>query len=599
MQESHQEESSQQGTGLTCPVHNEAFVRVCLNPVCTAQAMMCSGCLIENQEHVAFHKTDIKTLAEFLQVADAAYNHLKSRNFNPNDISPFLVDFINESENVSEKLTSRYYEEIEKIDIEYELLIKEFVTMAEQQREEIKNLIKQQFEQISANYSYVLDKVRHYYKILSPEEEEEAFPDKERIFANLESASSLADLEKYVQKIKDEIAEGFSVVTSKGEDASKKLKMSRHLNELAESVEKQIKAHAEFAFVFEKEPENKLFRENITKQLQEFFKANRESVVLPQMIDIENLELKQELEVSQFKSKDFEIADDLSLPENFSPPFMHFFKENSNSLFILAAPTFAKKNERLNVHKIDLSHQFKIPYEHGTVATPQGNLFLIGGQNLKNYYRDAFEFVMTTRTLVRIPSMKRGRANHAICYMHNNIYVIGGQDSSGYLRECERYDMNAEKWFDISPISKPTAGATVCGFNNQCLYKFGGIQGKNDYVGTVEKYDVDLNYWTTINLHTIIGVNDFILGEHMESVQINKGQILLFGGKYKGDTLRHCLLFDTESSRLKNDPAVNLPFEEYFKSPKSVMVRGGYVTSIGFSSKKILCFNGQSWFVTK
>jgi hypothetical protein len=74
---------------------------------------------------------------------------------------------------------------------------------------------------------------------------------------------------------------------------------------------------------------------------------------------------------------------------------------------------------------------------------------------------------------------------------------------------------------------------------------------------------------------------------------------LLLGGKYKGNTLNNCLVFDTESSTLKNNPAIKLPLEEYSKSPKSIMLRGGYVTCIGFYSRKIMCFNGQGWSVVK
>lgn len=585
-------------SGLYCPFHFEKFIRVCMNPVCSHQNFLCSGCMLDNQEHCRLHKPDLKTINEFIQIAESAYKQLKNKNFKPSDISSSLVAFLNQSEIISERLTSRYYEEIRKIDIEFEFLIKEFSAICYQQRDELKNEVKQQFEQISVNYSYVLDKVRHHYRILSPEEEEEVYPNKDRILYSLESAPGLPELEAMLRKMKSEIAEGFPSSMNKSEESTRKLELRNNLQYLAETVENQIKTHMDYEYVFEKQNASQAYRAKTKTQIQEFFKGVRESIVLPTIIDTQNVNMKDELSLIRPKLKDFDVEDDSALPENSSPPFLHFFKQNTHSLYVFHVPSFAKKNERINTQKIDLNNDFKIPYEHGSVATPQGNLYLIGGQDYKNHFKDCFEFVFSTRTFLRIPSMKKARSNHAVCYMHNNIYVVGGQDSNGFLRECERYDLNSEKWFDIAPLSRGTAGATICGFQNHCLFKFGGIEAKNTYVNLIEKYDVDLNSWIPIQLQTrlTLGV-DFSLGESSESAQINRNQILVFGGKFKGNCLSTCFLFDVENSEIKTSPHIKLPFEEFFRSPKSVMVRGGYLVCLSFYMRKIMCFNSQSWSV--
>lgn len=580
---------------LHCPFHDEQFIRVCLNPLCTAQSILCSGCMLDDQEHCQKHKSELKTINDMMHISEIAYDQLKSKQFKPTDMSSSLAAFLNESEAISERLTERYYEEIKKVDLEFEALIKYFTTVCYKNRDDVKDSIKLQFEQISVNYSHVMDKVRHHYRILTPEEQDQIYPSRERLLSTLENAAGLQDLENMIRKIRTDITEVFSP-NNKVEESKKRLELRNNLQTFVETVENQIKSHMDYEFVFEKESEGQDYRSKVDIYVQDFFKFVKDSIVLPTIIDSQKIKNNDDLGAVRHKIRDFEVGDDATLPENSSPPFLHFFKQNTHSLFVYHLPT--KRNEKVNVQKIDLSIDFKIPYEHASIATPQGNLFLAGGQDYKTHFKDVFEFVFSSRTFVRIRSMKKARSNHAICYMHNNIYVVGGQDQMGYLRECERYDMNAEKWVDIAPLSRATACSTICSFQNYCLFKFGGVDGKNSYVNLIEKYDTDLNIWIPIHLQSrlVPGV-DYALGESSECIQLNRNQIIIFGGKYKGSCLNNCFLFDIDNSEVRSVESVRLPFEEFFKSPKSVVVRGGYLTCLSYYMKKVITFNGQNWNV--
>jgi len=197
--------------------------------------------------------------------------------------------------------------------------------------------------------------------------------------------------------------------------------------------------------------------------------------------------------------------------------------------------------------------------------------------------------------------MKRQRANHAICILQNSVYVIGGYDGTVFLRDCERYDVEQERWVDVATLNNPCAFASACSFNDNCIYKFGGVDNKsNNYVGKIEKYDVDLNYWYVLNIG-LGKVNspkaDFILGESMESLQINRRQILIFGGKYKGRGLNQTFLLDVsnDGEEVKGVNKILLPFEEFFRSPKSTFVSGGFVNSVGYYMRRIIRFDGFKW----
>ena len=269
---------------------------------------------------------------------------------------------------------------------------------------------------------------------------------------------------------------------------------------------------------------------------------------------------------------------------------------------MLPIAAFSKKTEKPQFRKIQLDIDFKIPYDHASICLPNGNIYLVGGHDYTNYFKDCFEYVTNKGALVRLNNMKKSRANHGICYIQNSIYVIGGYDGTSYLRDCERYDIEQEKWLEITSLNYPSAFGSVCSFNDNTIYKFGGIDNKNNnYIGNIEKYDIDQNFWTVLNI-AVGKVNsskaDLILGESMESVQINRRQILIFGGKYKGNCLAQSFLLDVNGNNeeIKNVNKIVLPVEEFFRSPKSTFVSSGFVNTVTYYMRRIFRFDGFKWY---
>jgi len=161
--------------------------------------------------------------------------------------------------------------------------------------------------------------------------------------------------------------------------------------------------------------------------------------------------------------------------------------------------------------------------------------------------------------------------------------------------------LNKKKWTDIGSLNHPGAFTSVCGFQDNFIYKFGGVDNKaNNYTGKIEKYDIQLNYWVALNL-SISKINvpkaELILGESMECTQINRRQILIFGGKYKGSCLNQTFLLDitNDHEEVRAINKIALPFEEFFRSPKSTLVCDGFLTTVSYYMRRILRFDGFKW----
>src|SRR5262249_50669665 len=83
------------------------------------------------------------------------------------------------------------------------------------------------------------------------------------------------------------------------------------------------------------------------------------------------------------------------------------------------------------------------------------------------------------------------------------LYVIGGGSSSTALSDMERYDLALDAWTTLAPMPTARAGAVAAVIDDEILV-IGGRLSTNGpcsggpYVGTVERYDIDTDTWSTV-----------------------------------------------------------------------------------------------------
>ena len=71
---------------------------------------------------------------------------------------------------------------------------------------------------------------------------------------------------------------------------------------------------------------------------------------------------------------------------------------------------------------------FKIPSFHRTIATSQGEIYLIGGTFIENMRKSnkIYQYDPMNRSLKHVASLQVGRSSHSIAFVKNNIFIVGG-----------------------------------------------------------------------------------------------------------------------------------------------------------------------------
>lgn len=71
------------------------------------------------------------------------------------------------------------------------------------------------------------------------------------------------------------------------------------------------------------------------------------------------------------------------------------------------------------------------------------------------------------------------RSSHSICYLDNSIFLLGGFSAEGEVtRECEAFSLQTLSSRRIAPLNTPSANSCAAPFNDQYIFKFGGIFNK-------------------------------------------------------------------------------------------------------------------------
>ena len=102
--------------------------------------------------------------------------------------------------------------------------------------------------------------------------------------------------------------------------------------------------------------------------------------------------------------------------------FLHFFQNDENILHYLDL------EESESFQAINLNINFNIPDFHKSIATPNGDIYVIGGSLGDNGLKSQkiYKYDFTNSTLVYCASLKYGRSSHSVCFNSRFIYIMGG-----------------------------------------------------------------------------------------------------------------------------------------------------------------------------
>lgn len=208
------------------------------------------------------------------------------------------------------------------------------------------------------------------------------------------------------------------------------------------------------------------------------------------------------------------------------PKILHWFEWGKKKLNIYDIVTNT-------THAIELDITFKIPSFSRSIIIPNGEIYLLGGEEPEYFSRREvymLDIKLPEKKLIQKASMLHKKFDFTLCFLKGYIYVICGKDSSSEVVDtCERYNVCENTWENIASVKKKRYAASAVGFTNNRVYLFGGRSDFNNYmVAEIEEYNVEINEWTIIQIRN--GSQYWNPVEVCACIQISKDKILVFGG---------------------------------------------------------------------
>lgn len=210
------------------------------------------------------------------------------------------------------------------------------------------------------------------------------------------------------------------------------------------------------------------------------------------------------------------------------PKYLHWFEWEKKELhlFDIVENSF---------HVLKLITSFKTAQFCRSIMLPHGVILLLGGQDstygaLKDVYQFEVTPIRPDVRAVNLAPMVCRKFDFSVCFHDGFVYVLGGKDSDTQIvTSCERYDIKKNTWSIVAPMTFKRSGSCAAVVKETAkIYVFGGrTEGVSGMVPEIEEYSIATNIWKTIALASPALWAPL---ENSAAVQINSGQILIFGG---------------------------------------------------------------------
>lgn len=184
--------------------------------------------------------------------------------------------------------------------------------------------------------------------------------------------------------------------------------------------------------------------------------------------------------------------------------YLHYFIPNTNKLKLLHLDQLGE-NSKFRTIKLAMNGQ--IPSFYKSIISPSGEIFLIGGVDTKTNQKRSgiYTFNSERNSLEFVNDMITPRSSHAVCYMNGNIFIVGGfkqSASSTTIKQCEVFNIANRTCRPIGSLLNSCANCSISAFNNEYVFKFGGIVDNGDPSKYMEVY---IYYYLDILLGITVG----------------------------------------------------------------------------------------------
>ena len=265
-----------------------------------------------------------------------------------------------------------------------------------------------------------------------------------------------------------------------------------------------------------------------------------------------------------------------------SKKLLHFFQRDKQILHVLDLENIKKDINFKKFHINSTIFAFS-----RSIALPDGNIYLIGGQNFVNSLNksaDISKFSENDLELTHQGKLNIGRSCHSLCVINDYIYIIGGYSKNGLVPQSERFNFLTKKCETImEPMKFPVASPAVCSFK-YAIFKFGGIGANGTISQNIEKLDVKTLIWAVVNYKNPMKLLFLI---NSTCTQINGSEILIIGGHDIEDQgSNQCLLFEFDDRKIQDSAILK-------EIDKECLLPNNY----GFACNEGIGFDNKIYFI--
>jgi hypothetical protein len=212
-----------------------------------------------------------------------------------------------------------------------------------------------------------------------------------------------------------------------------------------------------------------------------------------------------------------------------------------------------------------------------------------------------------------------------ICRIRNLIIVAGGVKDGDITNSAELYNIAENKWKQLPNMNEACSELTLCKFGEKYVYKFGGILEEKTLSQVIERFDLDKNKWSVIdiNFEKKNLPDSFAIMKCPCAIQVTDSEIFIFGGvnAYNEGTSQTFFLNTMPMHGDKNggkkreslpqDPSkknditlintYKLPIKMTFEmcAPTIVDNQIHILQKVKMNFSRVIVFNGESWLELK
>jgi len=280
---------------------------------------------------------------------------------------------------------------------------------------------------------------------------------------------------------------------------------------------------------------------------------------------------------------------------------VHKFIPGTKSLLVV--PLVNTKTVFVEV--IELFNTFMIPKYHTSVYAENSRLYMIGGRPGNGQFSNCYYYVDGFESLIEMESFEeKVRLNPGVCNVKDLIYVMGGSTvaGKGNLNSCEICNTVDNTWSSMASMKNRCAEALFCNYQNEFIYRIGGVNEAGKILTSIERYSIKANRWQEL---ANLGVEKMIPAKNQFGVQINSSEIFVFGGVNKdGEAINQTFVLGCEASYRDEEVIRSLDkhcprtFRLDDCVQNQVVVVGKeiiFFSQSGEGYNKVSSFDGESW----